>query len=956
MVAGAVAPLADAMAREAIVGPRRTIVSSVTGAPLPTDADVRALLLRQVTSPVRFLEAMGAADVGIDLWIEAGPGRVLSGLAAGWIRTPVVAIESGGESLQGLLRAAGAAFALGAPLRPAALFDGRWSRPFPARWRPRFFTNPCELAPAPEPATTADGSAGGSPSRMERGPEIRREGEPPARRLHRGSAGASPSRTGSPREGELPGEPRSAMDSEGAQPLIELVRQALAARAELPPSAVGDDSRLLGDLHLNSITVSQIVVELAGRLGAALPAEPTSYANATVAEVAGALEELVRAGPPDPDRPSEDAPQRGRLVVPRFTPKSPSAPGRRGPRGSGGPWRIMAMPGDRLADRLRDEVPRAAAGRGVLACLPPDPDERHVAILLEAARELLADPDADRFVLVQHGGGAASFARTVHLEQPRVAVCVVDVPVGHPRAVEWIVAEAEAASGFAEVHYDEAGRRREPILRVLPWLEPTAGPPIGADDVVLVSGGGKGIAAECALDLARATGVRLALLGRSRPDADPGLAANLDRMAAAGVRFRYAAVDVTDADAVRSAVLEAESDLGTVTAVLHAAGVNVPCLIGSLDEAAFLRTLAPKLGGLRNLLAAVRPDRLKLLVSFGSIIARTGMPGEADYGLANEWLTRLTERFHREHPGCRCLSLEWSVWSGVGMGDRLGRVDSLARRGIEPIPVDAGIAMFRRLICSDLPAVPAIAAGRFGIPPALAIEGGDLPLLRFLERPRVDYPGIELVVNADLTTETDLYLDEHVFRGDRLFPAVMGLEAMAQAAMAVLRTDEPPVFEDLKFDYPILLAARAGEKTTIRLAALSTTPGRVDVVLRTAATGFLVDHFRAVCRFGGVPAGPADDRDPPDDRREDRPAIGLDPAGRPLRQAPVPVGPVPPPVGLSAAPVHGVRGRDRWGRAGGLVPSILARQAGARGPGRAGCRDSFAPGVHPPGHHLADRR
>ncbi len=375
----------------------------------------------------------------------------------------------------------------------------------------------------------------------------------------------------------------------------------------------------------------------------------------------------------------------------------------------------------------------------------------------------------------------------------------------------------------------------------------------------------------------RAAGVRLALFGRSRPDADPGLAANLERMAAAGVRFRYAAVDVTDADAVRAAVLEAELELGTVTAVLHAAGVNVPCLLESLDEAAFLRTLAPKLGGFRNLLAAVRPDRLKLLVAFGSIIARTGMPGEADYGLANEWLTRLTERFHREHPGCRCLSLEWSVWSGVGMGDRLGRVDSLARRGIEPIPVDAGIAMFRRLVCAEPPAVPVIAAGRFGIPPALAIEGGDLPLLRFLEHPRVDYPRIELVVNADLTTETDLYLDEHVFRGDRLFPAVMGLEAMAQAAMAVLRTDEPPVFEDLRFDYPILLSAPAGEKTTIRLAALSTTPGRVDVVLRTAATGFLLDHFRAVCRFGGEPAGPADDRESPGDRRDDRPAIGLDP-------------------------------------------------------------------------------
>src|SRR5262249_44803211 len=151
----------------------------------------------------------------------------------------------------------------------------------------------------------------------------------------------------------------------------------------------------------------------------------------------------------------------------------------------------------------------------------------------------------------------------------------------------------------------------------------------------------------------------------SRPDADPALAANLERMTAAGVRLQYVAADVADAKAVHRAVSQVESALGPITAVVHGAGVNVPRRLGALDEAAFAQTLAPKLQGARNLLAAVGADRLKLLVTFGSIIARTGLPGEADYGLANEWLTRLTERFGQEHPACRCLALEWSVWSGL---------------------------------------------------------------------------------------------------------------------------------------------------------------------------------------------------------------------------------------------------------------------------------------------------
>ena len=283
----------------------------------------------------------------------------------------------------------------------------------------------------------------------------------------------------------------------------------------------------------------------------------------------------------------------------------------------------------------------------------------------------------------------------------------------------------------------------------------------------------------------------------------------------------------------------------------------MPRLLPSLDEAAFLETLAPKVRGAGNLLAALPGNQIKLLVTFGSIIARTGLPGEADYAVANEWLARLTEQFHEENPACRCLALEWSVWSGTGMGDRLGRINSLARRGITPIPLDEGASLFRRLVSSPQPAVRSIVAGRFGTPPVLAIEGSRLPLRRFLEQPRIDYPGIELVSEATLTTETDPYLDDHVFRGERLFPAVMGIEAMAQVAMAVARLSEPPVFEDVRFDRPVV--APRSQSTTIRIAALRRGPGRVDVVLRSSTTGFQLDHFRATCRFDAPGLGSSGD-------------------------------------------------------------------------------------------------
>ena len=376
-------------------------------------------------------------------------------------------------------------------------------------------------------------------------------------------------------------------------------------------------------------------------------------------------------------------------------------------------------------------------------------------------------------------------------------------------------------------------------------------PVLGSGDVLLVSGGGKGIAAECALHLAHRNGIKLALLGRSRPADDPELSANLDRLAGAGAVVHYIAADVTDAGAVRCAVREFEDLLGPVTAILHGAGANVPKLLSSLDETACVRTLAPKVLGARRLIDAVAPDHLRLFVAFGSIIARTGLRGEADYALANEWLTRLVERLGRDRPACRCLVLEWSVWSGTGMGQRLGRVEALAREGITPIPPDEGVAMLGRLLDRHFPSSAVVVTGRFGPTPMLGVEQPELPLRRFLERPRVYYPGVELVVEADLSADADPYLTDHVLGDAPILPAVMGLEAMSQVAMALAGSARPPVFEDVAFLRPVRVPVGAQE--TVRVAALARSRDTIEVVLRSGATKFSIDHFRGICRFGEGP-------------------------------------------------------------------------------------------------------
>jgi enediyne polyketide synthase len=809
LVGAATAILGEQLSQERLTPLRGRIFSTVTGAALDAGHDLRDLLCTQVTLPVRFDQALAAAADAVDLFVEVGPGRVLSGLARESVPVPALSLDAGGTSLRGLLTAVGAAFAFGAPLQLAPLFRNRFTRPFQLDWRPKFFVNPCELAPI---------SAASPP--IEEIPKQKLESE-----LERNDTQAAPA----------------------VQSALDLLRRLIAERAELPVSAIRDESRMLADLHLNSISVGQLVAKAAGILKLPPILGLTDFANASLSRIAEALEHLKSAHNSPTGLslvPSGvDSWVRPFLVswlpvpIPKNAEASPSV---------FGSWQIFATAEDELAEELRKSLKRPS-GRGTVVLLPANPNATHTELLLEAAREALKDAKGE-FLLVQRGAGAAAFAHSLHLEFPGISTRIVELPHAHPQAVEWINAELSAPHRHSHVRYRIDGIRCEPFLEPLIIPQTTGEWPIGPEDVLLVTGGGKGIAAECALALGSKTGARLVLLGRSDPSADPELAANLQRFESAGVRCRYYAADVGNAEAVRSVLAQAQREVATITAFVHAAGANVPKSLAELDQEAFLSTLAPKVNGARNVLAALAPERLRLFITFSSIIGRAGLQGEADYAVANEWLTRLTEDWRSRHSHCRCMALEWSVWSGVGMGARLGRIESLRQQGISPITPEAGVEIFEQLLRAPaLPEVAVVVTGRFGEWPALKLNKPELPFLRFLEKPQVFYPGVELVVDSVLSCDSDPYLEEHVYHGERLFPAVMGLEAMAQASMALMSSAAPPCFEEIRLVRPVVVPK--GGTLKIRLAALMRAPGLVEVVLRSDETGLQMDHFRALCRF-----------------------------------------------------------------------------------------------------------
>jgi enediyne polyketide synthase len=92
---------------------RRPVISTVSGAALAPDADLRRLLLDQIVSPVRFAAAAALAATELDLIVEVGPGRILAPLLQEIAAVPVVSMRVGDGTSRGLVEAAAAAFAAG---------------------------------------------------------------------------------------------------------------------------------------------------------------------------------------------------------------------------------------------------------------------------------------------------------------------------------------------------------------------------------------------------------------------------------------------------------------------------------------------------------------------------------------------------------------------------------------------------------------------------------------------------------------------------------------------------------------------------------------------------------------------------------------------------------------------------------------------------------------------------
>jgi acyl transferase domain-containing protein/NAD(P)-dependent dehydrogenase (short-subunit alcohol dehydrogenase family)/acyl-CoA thioesterase FadM/acyl carrier protein len=451
---------------------------------------------------------------------------------------------------------------------------------------------------------------------------------------------------------------------------------------------------------------------------------------------------------------------------------------------------------------------------------------------------------------------------TLHLERTDLRVRVIDfsTAIEPIKIAEAVLAEIHSPPAFTAAGYDFEMKRRtvQPVLSQ-PINYPSRSIKWSSEDVLLVTGGAKGITSACALAVARATGVRTALVGRSlHPDDRPESSSSkeilkkLEHYANHGLIARYFSCDVTDPSAVKKTTASIETELGPITGVIHGAGLNIPRLARQVSPEKAFEEVAPKVLGILHLHEILAKSPPKLIIGLSSIIAHTGMPGNAWYGFSNEALEVLLRNFSNDHPKTQTMAVAYSIWGEEGMGARMGSVTHLAKMGIQAIDTQKGVERFIQSFLHKPPSPSLVVTSRLGGLDTWRHSSSPKKLRhRFLTTPISTLPGIESIFKAGLSLSTDSYLKDHQFQGSYLFPTVFGLEAMAQVAVHTAGLTRPRKIriEDIQLERPITVDPNNGADILIHGVVEEKRPKETEIVVSTGIiklnTGVESDYFSA---------------------------------------------------------------------------------------------------------------
>ncbi|MCC5615736.1 SDR family NAD(P)-dependent oxidoreductase [Nostoc sp. CHAB 5836] len=329
---------------------------------------------------------------------------------------------------------------------------------------------------------------------------------------------------------------------------------------------------------------------------------------------------------------------------------------------------------------------------------------------------------------------------------------------------------------------------------------------IDSSSVILVSGGGKGVTAQCTIKLAKQYQCKFILLGRSqlaktepqwakdcyheaeikkrimqdliaqgdKPtpvkvqkafnylSAQREITTTLSTIQQAGGQAEYLSVDITNCSALQAGLAPIVQRLGQITGIIHGAGNLADKLIENKTEQDFETVYTAKVEGLESLINSVEPNELNFIVLFSSFVAFYGNPGQSDYALANEILNKTAYLLQRKYPFCRVVSIGWGPWDGGMVTPQLKKF--FEQLNMELIPMEVGSQML----------VNELKSSNHGTAQTLVISS---PIVARKKQLNSELQSFR--IRRQLTLAANPFVYDHVIGGNPVLPAMCSIAWIA---------------------------------------------------------------------------------------------------------------------------------------------------------------------------------
>ena len=423
--------------------------------------------------------------------------------------------------------------------------------------------------------------------------------------------------------------------------------------------------------------------------------------------------------------------------------------------------------------------------------------------------------------------------------------------LGPAQAAEVIVRSLTQAFPL-ETAVGKTGELR--AVRLVPMIEADRESGIRSGNVVLASGGARGITAACISHLAEQCPLTIVILARTSlsnraeqfaefgPEqwieeknrivdrmkrsgealtpvkvekelaalqAEAEVFRHIRKLRGLGSEVVYRPLDIRDRDAVDKAVRQVAETCRRVDVVIHGAGIDVSRALRSKSLKQMENVVSVKVQGMRNMIEALERHGMppRRIVGFGSVAGRFGNMAQVDYSAANDGLSHLLRKADRDLDS-KVSIIDWAPWSEIGMATRGSVQQSLESAGIDFIPPQKGAELLAQDLGRSSGACEVMVAGKLGpfASDAFTLPGStDFSGLQFAgQQGRVVsiLPGEYL--RAELTLDPSHPLLNH-HRIDRavVLPGVGGMEIMRTAAALLNPEAADAVFEDLSFVSPL---------------------------------------------------------------------------------------------------------------------------------------------------------